>query len=169
MIEKIQERSPISCKLVWVSAALNPVKMALLQSETEQSFFCGIVDIMYSNKRISAKQGDAAKEQFDYFLQKVVKCNNNSFANFDEKNTRVDEFLGFYANQKVYPDFWCVCKFVFALSHGQSAVECVFNINKQTLVGNLQEVSLTTLRRTVYDEILHHGSIRSFPINNRCL
>ena len=91
-----------------VSAALDPVKMALLQPETEQSFFDGIVDIMYSNKRISAKHGHAAKEQFDDFLQKVMKCNNSSFANFDKKNTRVDEVLGFYVNQKVYPDFWYV-------------------------------------------------------------
>ena len=87
-----------------VSAALDPVKMALLQPETEKSFFDGIVDIMYSNKRISAKHGDAAKEQFDDFLQKVVKCNNSSLI----KNTRVEEVLGFYVNQKVYPDFWYV-------------------------------------------------------------
>ena len=137
-----------------VYAALDPVKMALLQSEIEQSFFDGIVGIMYSNKCISAKQGDPAKEQFDDFLQKV-----------DKKNTRVDEFLGFYVNQKVYPDFWYVCKFVFTLRHGQSAVERGLNIKKQTLVANLQEVSLTSLC-TVYDEILHHGSTRSFPINN---
>ena len=71
IIEKIQEQSPISCKLAWVSDALDPVKMALLQSETEQSLFDGIVDIMYSNKGISAKQGDAAKEQFGDFLQKL--------------------------------------------------------------------------------------------------
>ena len=160
MIEKIQEPSPISCKLVQVSATLDSVKMALLQSQTEESLFNGIVDIMYSNKRISSKQGDVAKEQFDDFLQKIVKCNNNSFANFDKKNTRVVECLGFYVNpEKVYPDFWYVCKFVFTLSHGQSAVERGFNINKQILVDNLGAVSLTSLR-TVYDKILHHGSIR---------
>ena len=36
-IEKIQERNFIFCKLVGVSAALGPVKMALLESESEQS------------------------------------------------------------------------------------------------------------------------------------
>ena len=81
--------------------------------------FCGGLWVSsFEKKRISAKQGDAAKEQFDDFLQKVVKCNNNNFANFDKKNARVDEFLGFCANQKVNPDFWYVCKFVFTLSHG---------------------------------------------------
>ena len=137
MIEKIQEWSPIFCKLVRISAALDPVKMALLQSETKQSFFDGIVDIMCSNKHISAKQGDAAKDQFKYFLQKVVNCNNNSFPNFNKKNAHVDEFLGFYVNQRVYPDFGYVCKFVFTLTYGLIAVESGFNINKQTLVDNL--------------------------------
>ena len=34
MIEKIQEQSPISCKLVRVSAAFDPLKMALLEFES---------------------------------------------------------------------------------------------------------------------------------------
>ena len=168
MIEKIQQRNPISSKLVWVAAALDPVKMALLESETEQSLFDAIVSIMYGKKRITAKQEDKAKEQFDDFHQKVVKTNKNAFANFDRKHARVDEFLGFYVNLKVYPDFWYVCKFVFTLCHGQSAVERGFNVNKQTLVDNIKDVSLTSLR-TVYDEILQHESIRSFPINNSLL
>ena len=75
MIEKIQDQSSISCKLVRVSAALDPVKMALLESESEQSLFEKIVNIIYSKKRITAKQGYSAKEQFDDFLQQVVKCN----------------------------------------------------------------------------------------------
>ena len=75
MIEKIQDQSSISCKLVRVSAALDPVKMALLESESEQFLFEKIVNIIYSKKRITAKQGYSAKEQFDDFLQQVVKCN----------------------------------------------------------------------------------------------
>ena len=122
---------------------------------------CIVLSILVLNKV-------AAKEHFDDFLQKVGKCNNNSFGNFDKNNTRVDEFLGFYVNQTVYPGFWYVCKFLFTLSHGQSAVERGFNINKQTLVDNLQEVSVTSLC-TVYNEILDHGSIRSFPVNNSLL
>ena len=107
MIQKIQEQSPISCKLVWVSDALDPVKIASLESESEQSLFDKIVDIMYSKKRITiiAKQGGSAKEQFDDFLQKLVKCNKTEFANFNKKIVCIDEFLGFYVNQKVYPDF----------------------------------------------------------------
>ena len=77
----------------------------------------------------------------------------------------IDDFLGFYVNQKVYPDFWYVFKFVFTLSHGQSAAEHGFNINRHTLVDNLKDTNLTSLR-LVFDEIIHHGSIRSFVIYN---
>ena len=73
----------------------------------------------------------------------------------------INKFLGVYVNEKIYPDFWYVCKFVFTLSHGQSAVECGFNINKHTLIGNLQDATLSSLR-TVYDEIIHHGSIKNY-------
>ena len=99
MIEKIQERSPISFKLVRVSAALDPVKMILLKYEIEQSLFGKIVDIIYSKKRMTAKQGDRAKEQFGNFLQKVVKCIKTEFTNFNEKIMCIDEFRGFYVNQ----------------------------------------------------------------------
>ena len=92
-----------------------------------------------------------------------MKCNKTEFANFNKKIMRIDEFLGFDVNQKVYPDFWYVCKFVFTLNHGQSAVESGFNI-----IDNLKESTLTLLR-SVYDEIIHHGSIRSFPIDNSLL
>ena len=46
----------------------------------------------------------------------------------------IDDFLGFYVNQKVYPDFWYVFEFAFTLSHGQSAVDYVFNINRHNLL-----------------------------------
>ena len=52
--------------------------------------------------------------------------------------------------------------------HGQSSVERGFNINKQTMVDNLQEVSLTSLR-IVYDEILVHGSFKAFTITKSLL
>ena len=92
-----------------------------------------------------------------------MKCNKTEFANFNKKIMRIDEFLGFDVNQKVYPDFWYVCKFVFTLNHGQSADERGFNI-----IDNLKNATLTLLR-SVYDEIIHHGSIRSFPIDNSLL
>ena len=38
-----------------------------------------------------------------------------------------------HRNEK-YQDFWYVCKVIFVFSHGQSAVERRFNVNKDLLV-----------------------------------
>ena len=46
----------------------------------------------------------------------------------DFKANCVDDFRRFYVTTK-YSDFSHVCKFIFTLSHGQSAEECGFNIN----------------------------------------
>ena len=51
---------------------------------------------------------------------------------------------------KKFNDFWAVCKIVFLFSHGQSAIECGFSVNKDLLVENLGEQSLTG-QRLVYD------------------
>ena len=88
----------------------------------------------------------------------------------DFKANCVDDFRRFYVTTK-YSDFSHVCKFIFTLSHGQSAEECGFNINnnnKKKMVHNLQEMSLMPLR-SVYDEIGKHGSIRSFSMENSLL
>ena len=77
----------------------------------------------------------------------------------------INDFLGFYLNQKVYPDFWYAFEFVFTLSHGQNAVDYVFNINRHAFADNLKDTNLTSLR-SVFDKIIHHGSIRSFVIDN---
>ena len=63
--------------------------MAGSDPENVQSLFDAIVDIMFKNKRITAKQGDAAKEQFSDFLKKVVRVNKNEFLAFDFKVSRV--------------------------------------------------------------------------------
>ena len=72
-----------------MSAALDPVKMAILESKSEQSLLDKIVDIVYSKKRITAKQVDSAKKQFDDFLQEV-KCNKTESANFNKRIMGID-------------------------------------------------------------------------------
>ena len=84
MVLKIQERSPISFKLIRVACALDPVRMAT-DPENVQTLFDAIVAIMYQNKRLNAKQSESAKEQFSDFLRKVVKVNKNEFLEFDFK------------------------------------------------------------------------------------
>ena len=79
MIKKLQERSPIKYRLVQVAACLCPVNMANIDSEKLQKMFDTIVEIMHQHKRISCKEGDRAKEQYDNCLSNVVVCNQNPF------------------------------------------------------------------------------------------
>ena len=97
-------------------------------------------------------------------MSKIVAVNKQKFLDFD-KITRLDEFLAFYLDSnKSFNDFWFVCKFIFTLCHGQSSVERGFNVNKQTIAENLEDLGLTSLRM-IYDEIMHlGGSIKDFPI-----
>ena len=168
IISKIQERSSLTKKLVLSAASLDPLMMAHVDIESLLSMFEGITDVMLKNNRLSHKESESAKDQFEKIVKKVVSCNKEQFINFNFKTSRVDEFLSFYVATKSYPQFWKVCKFVFTLTHGQSSVEHGFNINKQTMVDNLQHVSLSSLRM-IYDEIQVHGSVKEFPITNKLM
>ena len=55
------------------------------------------------------------------------------------------------------------------LSHGQSAVECGFSVNKELLVENLKKVSIVN-QRIVYDHfIASEVKLNEFPISNELL
>ena len=77
MVEEIPERSPLGYKLVWVSAALDPRNMVSLDADTLHTMFDVIVWIMHCKKRISGKQSDRVKEQYEQFLQKMAAINKN--------------------------------------------------------------------------------------------
>ena len=75
------------------------------------------------------------------------------FASFDKLYDAGDVFLSNFLHKiPKYKVIWKVCSIIFVLSHGQSAVERGFSINKELLVENLQEKSLVS-QRMVYDHI----------------
>ena len=75
------------------------------------------------------------------------------FASFDKLSDAVDVFLSNFLHKiPKYKVFWKVCSIIFVLSHGQSAVERGFSINKELLVENLQEKLLVS-QRMVFDHI----------------
>ena len=75
------------------------------------------------------------------------------FATFDIYTDALRLLLGefLHKNQK-YSSFWRVCGSIFVFSHGQSAIERGFSVNKQLLVDNLQEKSSVS-QQIVYDHI----------------
>ena len=68
-----------------------------------------------------------------------------------QSKARIDLFMGRFLNgQKKYESFWNIYRFVFLLSHGQSHVERGFNVSKDMLKDNLQDLSLISMCM-VYD------------------
>ena len=79
--------------------------------------------------------------------------NREKFASFDKLYDAGDVFLSNFLHKiPKYKVIWKVCSIIFVLSHGQSAVERGFSINKELLVENLQAKSLVS-QRMVYDHI----------------
>ena len=152
LVEKMQEQSPLSYALVRSSSSLNPVKMA---SEEAASIvkFGNIVDKLYEHGRLGDQESDDAKSQYSHFMETVMRQNKNEFSNFDYTLSRVDEFFSKYIEgNKKYEKMWKVFKFIFVLSHGQATIERGFNVNKDVLVDNMQELSMVS-QRLVYDQI----------------
>ena len=80
------------------------------------------------------------KVAYDNFLSLECKKYYEKFWEFDWKVGQLDKFVGaFLHKNKKFNDFWAVCKIVFLFSHGQSAIECGFSVNKDLLVENLGE------------------------------
>ena len=154
LVEKMQERSPLSYAVVRSSSSLNPVKMASEEAACIVKFG-NLGDKLYKHGRLGDQESDDAKSQYSNFVEIVTRQNKNEFSNFDYTLTRVDEFFSKYLEgNKRYQKMWKVCKFVFVLSHGQATIERGFNINKDVLVDNMHELSLIS-QRLVYDQI--HG------------
>ena len=105
--------------------------------------------------------------------------NREKFASFDKLSDAVHVFLSNFLHKiPKYKVFWKVCSIIFVLSHGQSAVERGFSINKELLVENLQEKSLVS-QRMVYNHInsnkiniheykLPRDPLKSCKLSNHC-
>ena len=64
---------------------------------------------------------------------------------------------------------WKVCIFVFVLSHRQAAIERGFNVNKEFLIENLGQLTLTSLR-IVYEELNLSGQkVHQVPISRELI
>ena len=115
--------------------------------------FQGLVERLCKLNWLTTDETDDAKQQFDEFVDIECHKHREKFASFDKLSDAADVFLSKFLHKiPQYKVFWKVCSIIFVLSHGQSAVERGFSINKELLVDNLQEKSLVS-QRMVYDHI----------------
>ena len=165
VVEKLVERSPLGYSLIRCGSCLDPMKMADAPESCIIKFGF-IVDKLHELDRLTGSEGDEAKSEYREFLSNAVRRNKEEFNEFDYHTTQLDNFLSGYvgAESKKYQHMWKVAIFIFTLSHGQATIERGFNINKEFLIENLEELSLKSLR-IVHDELTLSGQkLHEIPI-----
>ena len=169
LLQKLQERCPLKYSIVRNASSLSPNEM-VQNKEISTLKFKALAERLSKLKWLSTDEADDAKQQYDEFVGSECVKFREKFESFNELSDSVDKFLGVYLhkNQK-YSALWKVCAIIFVLSHGQSAIERGFSVNKQLLVENLQEKSLIS-QRIVYDHINSHDIvIRQYELPNDLL
>jgi hypothetical protein len=139
-------------------------------TEKCKKLFEMILQKLVSSKQITATRAYTAKTEFLNFLQTIVKKNLLAFQDYQVDETRLDDFFMQYFEETVrFPNFVEIVKFVMILSHGQSAVERGFSINKSLLVENLQERSLIAQRIVLDHMNAHQYKPFNVPISKELL
>ena len=169
LIQKLQERCPLKYSIVRNSSALSPKSM-VEEKQLSKMKFQGLVERLCKLKWLNADEADDAKRQYDEFVDTECPKHQEKFASFDKSCDSVDVFLSnFLHKNQAYKVFWKVCSIIFVLSHGQSAVERGFSVNKELLLENLQEKSLVS-QRVVYDHINSNNiKISEYELSNDLL
>ena len=170
ILKKLQERCPLKYPIVRNSACISPTEM-LRSKDACILKFGGLVQKLFEIDRLTAKESDRAKLQYEDFLTSVQHDHKDKFQAFVKEKNHVDTFLGIYLkSNEMYESLWKVCKIVLTLSHGQAAVERSFSVNKQLFVDNLQETSLVG-QKIVYDFLTYGqtAELHEFQIPNGLL
>ena len=123
------------------------------EKELSKMKFQGLFEWLCKLKWLTADEADNTSQQFDEVVDTECPKHREKFASFDKSSDAVDVFLSNFLHKiPKYKVFWKVCSISFVLSHGQSAVERGFSINKELSVENLLEKLLMS-KRMVYDHI----------------
>ena len=93
IVLKLQERIPLGSSIVRNASSISPINMAT-DGENSSTKFANLVNLLQKHKHVTGNAADAAKEQYDTFLETDIKQHINKFRNLDCSKTRLDEFLG---------------------------------------------------------------------------
>ena len=162
LTEKLQERSPLKYSIVRNPAPLSSVKMVQKKEECSLKLK-RLVERLCEMKWISAVDGDDSKLQYEEFSKSANGEYKHYFLRYCKKNNCLDKLLALYIDGKKCDKLWHICKPKFALSHGQTAFEIGFSVNKKILGDNLQQKSLISQRMVHgYMTMKHDGSLHEY-------
>lgn len=143
-VEEIQDKIPLGYKLEfllpWIPGIWRHLMLTLMQ----------LLKSCTAGNEFQANKVIVLKSNLNNFCR-IMVVNKNEFLDFNVIVTRLDDFLACYVfSSSLYKDFWYVCNFILSLCHGQSSVEHRFNVNQQTMMKNLEELGLTSLKNCLW-------------------
>ena len=146
IVSKLKERSPIKYDFVLHLRSLSPQYITKHPNGSIKCFE-KLLECLIEYKYLNSADCDIVLGEYKNLIPEIGLEHKERFSEFDLKKDRLDvlfqEIVG--VNPK-YKSLWNVCKMIFTLSHGQSAVERGFSINKNVSKTNIQEKTIVALR-----------------------
>ena len=125
------EKRPLKHQIVRYASCLKPNALVLsAENKSSRLKFSKMLVKLTALNHISIKLADDAKEQFSKITDEHLPENREKFSLLAKYDQRLDIFMSQVVLKKEYELLWKVCVLVFCLSHGQSAVECGFKVNR---------------------------------------
>jgi len=159
MCKKLLQKTPDTYAVARALSCLDPRNMAG-SPEQCKTMMRRLLSACVEGSFVVEADCDEVMQQFDDFIH---TCTNGELENFSVADDRLDTFLHsrMAAN---YPKAWSVCELALLLSHGQASVERGFSVNKELVVENQSEQTLSA-RRIIKNHIIHVNGVTNVEIN----
>ena len=142
--------------------SFNPINLAEIPDTCEKRFHN--LQKLVNGKLITSLFADEAKREFHKFVSDIVRENKALFCNYDVRSFNLDGFYMEYLKDSIhYKSFAHVLKIVLTLFHSQVDVYRGVSLNKQLVVENMSETSLTA-QRFVKNHMLLNDYPHDMPI-----
>ena len=166
---KLKERSPIKYDFVLNLRSLRP-QYIIRHPNTSITHFEKLLDSMIEYNFFNAPECDKLLTQYKSLLGLIQLEHEERFSEFDLKSeNRLDVlFHEIIGRKPEYNELWKFCKLIFTLSHGQSAIERGFSINKNVIETNMMEKTIIAERMicdSVRKELLKEGCDNISKVN----
>ena len=139
----ISEKSPLNSYFARLVQCLNRINLAEIPEFSERRFH-NILQKLVDCKQITSSLADKAKQEFRKFKSNIARENKAIFRNYDIDKNRLDEFYMEYLKDNTqYESFCFVVRIALTMFHRQADVEHGFSVNKNLIVKNMSDESLT--------------------------
>lgn len=149
---KITEKSPLKFPLVKGLSCFDP--LTALETKDTKKLLSTVLDKFLNNNIISAVTAEKIDKQYKEITS--LKSTRKKCESFRRNETRLDDFWTSIIKEQGEDNYKELLKFiksVMILSHGNSALERGFAVNKERLVENQKEKSLLA-QRLICDAIV---------------